>query len=347
MKKRALFGLGGLVLLAILLAIASGGGAARGPRPGAAPAPSFELGLPTAQEVRNMLGVYGERVETAEREIAALRGELGEVRRRLEEERRESASALERLLRDVQGMVRPEPPAAPAGGPRFRTFEFDRKAGASLHIPAGSFGEATLLTGVFAPTTGEALPVLLRLDAALTGPRGSRVPVRGAFLVGKAQGDANSRRAVVQLETLSWVGPEGSPVEVKVNGWAVDDDGIQGLRGSYVWHAEEVLALSSLTGALSAGAEALGQRQTTVQVTPLGGLQGAVTGDPLRFAASRAGAAAFGRLSEMMTQRLSEIVPAIHVANGRRVTVALIGGVTLEGLEAPGGAGSPFDGLDR
>jgi hypothetical protein len=293
-----------------------------------------------------MLGVYGERVETTEREVAALRAQMQETQRRFEETGQKNASALEKLLQEIQGAAKQETPPPPAA-PRFRTFEFEKRKGRSLHIPAGSFGEATLLTGVFAPVTGEPLPVLLRLDAALVGPQRSRVPLRDAFLVGKAQGDANSRRATVQMDTLSVVRSDGTPFEVRVNGWASDDDGIQGLRGNYVWRADEVMALSALTGALSGGADAMAQKETTSQVTPLGGVQGAVTGDPLKFAGYRSLSTAFGRLSEMVSQRLNEVVPAIYVPNARTITIAFITGVTLEGYAAPDLAPSPFSGLER
>ncbi len=293
-----------------------------------------------------MLAVYGQRVEGAEKDIAALRSQLAEAQKRLEEGRRKDLSSLEKLIQEVRGGPAPEAPPPPPAVPRFRTFEFERPRGRSLHVPAGSFGDATLLTGVFAPISGEAMPVLLRLDAALVGPQRSRVPLRGAFLVGKAQGDANSRRAVVQLETLSAVRPDGGSIETKVNGWAVDDDGVQGLRGRYVWRADEILALASASGALSGGAEALAQRETIVQATPLGGLQGTVTGDPLKYAGLRSLSAAFGRLGEAVGQRLNEIAPAIHVSNDRRVTVAFISGATLEGYEPPP-APPPHEGLDH
>jgi len=293
-----------------------------------------------------MLGVYGERVEATERELAALRGQLQETQKRVEESGQKQSSALEKLLREVQGAARAEPPPPPAA-PRFHTFEFEKRKGRSLVVPAGSFGEATLLTGVFAPVTGEPLPVLMKLDAALIGPQRSRVPLRGAFLVGKAQGDSNSRRAVVQLETLSTVRADGTPFEVRVNGWASDDDGIQGLRGSYVWRADEILALSSLTGALSGGAEALAQRESVAQVTPLGGTQSAITGDPLRFAGYKSLSSAFSRLGEVVSQRLNEIVPAVYVPNARSITVAFISGATLEGYEVPETPASPYQGLDR
>lgn len=107
-----------------------------------------------------------------------------------------------------------------------------------------------------------------------------------------------------------------------------------------------MLALSSLTGGLSGGAEALAQRETTAQVTPLGGSQSTVTGDPLRFAGYKSLSTALGRLGEMVSQRLNEVVPAIHVPNARTVTVAFISGVTLEGFENPEPPSSPYAGLD-
>jgi hypothetical protein len=337
---------GALILLSGGVTLFSRGRAPEPAGPGARPSPSFEVGIPTAQEVRNMLAVYGERVEGTEKELSALRAQLAETHKRMEERHRKDLSGLEKLLQELRGSPAPEPAPSRPAAPRFRTFEFEKRKGRSLHLPAGSFGEATLLTGVFAPISGEAMPVLLRLDAALVGPQKSRVPLRGAFLVGKAQGEANSRRAVVQLETLSAVRPDGGPVETRVNGWVVDEDGIQGLRGQYVWRADEILALATATGALSGGAEALAQKEMTTQVTPLGGMQGAVTGDPLKFAGYRSLSTAFGRLGEAVTQRLNEIAPAIHVANDRRATVAFIGGATLEGYDIPAAPGSPHDGLD-
>jgi hypothetical protein len=49
----------------------------------------------------------------------------------------------------------------------------------------------------------------------------------------------------------------------------------------------------------------------------------------------------------MVSRRLDEVVPAIYVPNARTVTVAFIGGATLEGYEVPAPPASPFEGLDR
>lgn len=324
---------GGAGLLAtVVLAAAQEGSRTE---PAAAPA-RFEVAIPTAQEVRAMLGAYGARVEENEKALSALKEELSATREQLaaalqslSQERRQDLGMIGELLNGAKG-------ASPAPEPgRFRIFDFGKAAPSrrSLHLPAGAFGEATLLTGVYAPTTGDPLPVLVRLETALVGPGRTRVPISGAYLVGRASGDANSKRAVVQLDTLSIVRRDGRAVDAKVNGWVVDDDGIQGLRGQYVWRADEIAALASLAGGLDAGAEALAARETTSSVTPLGGAIQAVTGDPLRFAGNRALGETARRFGEIVTARLGEVTPAIHVANGRRITVTFISGVTLDGME--------------
>jgi conjugal transfer pilus assembly protein TraB len=163
-------------------------------------------------------------------------------------------------------------------------------------------------------------------------------------------GDANARRATVQIDTLSVATASGSAHEAKANGWLVDDDGLQGLRGTYVWRADEIIALASATGALSAGADALAARELTTSITALGGSTTAVTGDPARLASYRALGGAAGRLSEVIAERLKEVVPAIHVANGKKVTVAFVTGVTIEGLETgevrDAAVADPHRGLD-
>lgn len=327
----------GLLLLLVLAASRESAPAQAGAE---RPKASFEVGLPTAQEVRAMVGAYGQRVEQAERGLSGLQDELRRTRTAFEQ-------ALQSLAAERPGAV--EAPREP-DPTRFRLFELGGGRPRQVHIPAGSFVEATLLTGVYAPTNGDPLPVLLRLDAALIGPNRTRLALPRALLVGKAVGDANSRRATIQIDTLSAADGDGRIHELKANGWVVDDDGIQGLRGTYVWRADEIAGLAAASSGLAAGADALAARETTSQTTPLGGATSVVTGDPLRLAEFRALGGAASKLAEIVAERLREVVPAIHVANGRKVTVAFIGGVSIDGLEPrevqDGASGAPWRGLD-
>ncbi|MHC4606110.1 MAG: TraB/VirB10 family protein [Planctomycetota bacterium] len=346
-KKLLVLGLAAGALILLLFLASQEGRPARAPDPPPR-APDFDVGIPTAQEVRSLVQGYGVRVEETEAEVRNLQSELAALRA----EMAKGSEARLRMLQVLQQELGNDaPPPQEEELPRFRKFTFGTDAARqpSLHIPAGSFGEATLLTGVFAPVNDEALPVLLRLDAALVGPAHSRVPVRGAFLVGKAQGDANSQRAVIQLQTLSYVADDGRTIEVPVNGWVIDDDGIQGLRGTYVWRAGELTAQASVSSGLAAGADALSAGETTTGASPLGTTTG-VTGNVLRFAGSRAASGALGKISEIIARRMEEIVPAVYVANGKPVTVALISGATLTDMnledrpDEP--SRNPFSGLD-
>jgi hypothetical protein len=287
-------------------------------------------------------------MEEAESQIHGLHQDL----RRLHEEVREGNEAQRAILETLRQELERQPEAQPdIELPRFRKFTFEGNGpdAPAVHIPAGSFGDATLLTGVYAPVNDEALPVLMRLDAALVGPARSHVPVRDAFLVGKAQGDANSQRATIQIQTLSYVTRSGRTVEIPVNGWVVDIDGIQGLAGTYVWRAEELATLAAASGGLAAGAEALAAGETTATASPLGSVT-SMTGSPLRFSASRAASGALQKISEIIARRMEEITPAVYVPNAKPVTVAFISGATLTDLaieeEEDDVRANPFSGLD-
>ncbi len=225
-----------------------------------------------------------------------------------------------------------------------------RRSERQVRLPAGSFAEATMLTGVYAPTEGQAMPVKLRIDRAFIGPNRTRIPVQEAFLIGKAVGDPNSQRVVIQLDRLSYVKSNGATVEVAINGYVVDEDGVQGVAGQYVWRAFDMASLSLLSGALSAGTDAFAARETVSQVNPLGGASQVVTGDPLRFAGFRGLSKAGESLDKLVVKRLEEIVPAVYVPNGRRVTVCLIDGVTLDNVFVEEmnheSSRNPFSGLD-
>jgi conjugal transfer pilus assembly protein TraB len=234
-----------------------------------------------------------------------------------------------------------EPPPPREGGLRVIPMGGGEQAGdpkkrqpRTAHLPCASGGQATLLNGVFAPTSGEPSPVRLRLDAALVGPNRSRVPLRGAYLIGKAQGDANASRVTIQLDRLSVVNAEGKSVDSKVLGYVVGADGLEGVPGSYEWRAIELLPYAAVASGVSGGTEALAVGETVQSITPLGGAMSAVTGNALKYAGLRSVAGGAGKLSELVVERMREIRPAVSTKSGQVVTVVFIEGVPLEGLEA-------------
>ncbi len=302
----------------------------------------------------------------ARRDLEALRNALAEERSSRAAEKKEMSDVFRRLeqgmSRDLGGRREPEPvrgpaePSAPLQPHALRTIALSEKMARpgkparSVHVPAASGGLATLLNGVFAPTTGEPSPVRLRFDAALVGPNRSRLGLRDAYLIGKAQGEANSSRVVIQIDSLSYVSPDGRPVETKVLGYVVGTDGLEGVPGSYEWRATELLPLALASGAVSTGTDALALGETTRSITPLGGAIDALSGDSLKYAGYRSLAGGTGKLSELFVERMKEIRPAVSTRPGQEVTVVFIEGVTLEGLGVEeidhAKDNDPFRGLD-
>ena len=369
----------GIAMAVLFVGFGLMGGSPRGvgaepaaPRPG-----GFEMAVEDSRKVVGFVESYGQRIGEAEKRqaekeseleglkseikkqtarMALLAGELEAVRNAASPRAADRAATGFDLragaTREVDAA--PEPPAVPrlqkVTLPAAKREAELRARKDEVRIPAGSFAEATLLTGVYAPTEGGAHPIQMRLDLAWVGPNRSRVPIQGAFLVAKAQGDANSMRAVIQLDRLSYVRRDGQVIEVPVNGYVSDQDGVMGLSGQYVWRIREAATLASLTGATSAAADAAAQRETVTQLNPLGGSTSIVTGDIGKFALARGASRAADEVGKIITRRLDEIVPAIFVPNGKRLTVVLIDGVTLEGLQVGEvkneTSQSPYAGLD-
>jgi hypothetical protein len=381
MRLSKILMLSGTLVVAAVIAIAlSAFGSPSGPdhagprRAGQEREGGFSLAVPSAQRVAGFVETYAPRVEEAEREIEKLTLALkaADERQKKQEavllaiagELKDARSEMSARIDAARGgpFAGISPTAAGGAGkpeePREEAVRIQRirlqgpapSAAPEVHLPAGSFAEGVMLTGVFAPVEGQALPVQIRLSSEWTTPNRGRVPIGDAFLVGKAQGDPNSERATIQLERLSYVHTSGRSVEIPLNGFIVDSDGVQGAKGKYVWRAEEFMLYAAGAGAAAGAGDALSQSQTTTQLSPIGGAAQLITGDIGKFAGGRALSGAANQLNQAIGKRLNEISPAIWVPNGKHVTVTLIDGATLTGV-APkelnyGDRRTPYAGLD-
>ena len=257
----------------------------------------------------------------------------------------------------------PVPPAAPAPAPprltHFKTAEVEKPppklavAPASperwVHLPAGSFLSATMLSGVYAPVRGsQPLPVLLHFDEAALGPNRTRVPIERCVAVAKAVGDYVSSRAVIQLDTMSCTLPNGRVFTTPLTGWANGADGVLGIPGEVREHTGSFLAKTALSAFIGGGAAGLAQAQATITTTPLGGSQTVITGSAPQFAALQGLAATAERMARFFERQIETLVPVIVVPAGSRGAVVIQNGVTIEGLPVTHIAGeSPWRTLDR
>src|SRR5712691_5052527 len=146
-------------------------------------------------------------------------------------------------------------------------------------LPAGSFAEGRVITGVMATSrAGGALPVLFSVTKPFTGPfqlRGSGVnpdetalPIAGCFVMGKAAADLGSSRVIIQLELLSCVFPDQAAFERPLKGFATGVDGTLGIVGRVETHDSAIIAKSFLTGLLAGASESFNLAKRTTLVTP-------------------------------------------------------------------------------
>ena len=239
-------------------------------------------------------------------------------------------------------ILRPEKPPEPVPTP----VPPSTPSPAWVHLPAGSFVRGRLVTGLFATTrAGGALPALFAVETAFTGPNQSAIPLQGCLAIGKAQADLGALRAIVQLDTLACVLPNGQTFERKVAGYVTGQDGTLGIPGRLEHRAGTYLAQTFMASLIAGAAEAFARAEATTVVTPLGGSLNTVTGDVGKFAAFSALSTASARIADFYLDQAAHLLPVVWVESGKAVNLVVQQGITIEGLPAMAGVPRPV-GLD-
>ena len=197
-----------------------------------------------------------------------------------------------------------------------------RPGGPWVRLPLGATVTGELMTGAFATKIrGDALPVLVQLRSAYTGPNDTEIPLEDCLLIGKATADISSVRARVEAVSLSCVLPDGTAFERQVKGYFTGKDGTLGVPGKWEFRSGRWLAnLLSAMGTVAAGvyadikiAEALGGADI------LGSISASDTTN---------------RIQDFFIERAEEILPVVWIESGSPVYVVMLEGLTIEGLPA-------------
>ncbi len=214
-----------------------------------------------------------------------------------------------------------------------------------VYLPLGSFVKCTLLTGVYAPANeSNPLPVLISVDEAFYGPNNTRIPLKGAFAIGKAVGDVVSKRAVIQIVSFSMVLPDGKVFEHEANlGYLADSDGRLGIQGELIYNTGKQLSVSFLSGFLAGGSEALSQAETSTVTSAYGQTSKNVTGNTGRYSMFSGLANSAQGMSSYYQKQLEAMIPAVKIEAGKKAVLVVQKGVQIEGLEAPLDNFGPFD----
>lgn len=207
--------------------------------------------------------------------------------------------------------------------------ESDKK-NVSHYLPTGSFTTAVLLSGVDAPTGGQAksqpVPTLLRLMDAGQLPNYWNSDVASCHVTGAAHGDIASERVHIRLEILSCVLTDGSVVEETIKGYVAGEDGKAGLRGRLVSKQGSLIAKSLLAGVMSGVGGSITQQYQQVATSALGNVTTIDPNKALDAGLSTGTANALEKIADFYFERANETYPILEVDANRIGEIILLGG---------------------
>ena len=194
-------------------------------------------------------------------------------------------------------------------------------------IPAGSFGQAVLLSGLDAPTGGLAErnphPVLLELIDNGNLPNRYRHRVKQCRVIGSGTGNISDERAYIRLERLTCVLKNGDIISEVATGTITGEDGKNGLRGNLVTKQGQLIANAFWAGSLSNIGGAIAQSYTSVATSATGTVS---TLDPSKVLESGVASGVGGtmeKIADWYFKRAEETYPIIEISAGRIVNLFL------------------------
>jgi conjugal transfer pilus assembly protein TraB len=203
----------------------------------------------------------------------------------------------------------------------------------SHYLPTGSFATAVLLSGMDAPTGGQAksnpVPVLLRLMDEGQLPNYFNSDIDNCHVTGAAFGEISSERAHIRLETLTCVLTNGNIIEEGIAGYVAGEDGKAGLRGNLVSKQGSVLAGALFAGIASGMGGVVSQSNQNVVTTPQGSVSVLDPDQMLQAGLAEGFSNSMDKLADYWMQRANEMYPIIEVDANRIGEIILTGGTDL------------------
>jgi len=201
-------------------------------------------------------------------------------------------------------------------------------------IPAGSFVRAVLLSGLDAPTSGNAIrsphPVLFKLLNKAILPNRWKINIKDCFIIGSGYGDLSSERAYIRLERLSCTKNDGSIISKSVEGYVSGEDGKNGLKGRVVSKQGQLLARTLVAGFLQGVSQAFSYSQQSLLIPPQGAVQTVNPNQALQYAGINGISEAAKKLADFYMNLVNKTFPVIEILPGRKVDIVFLKDVNLE-----------------
>jgi len=229
-------------------------------------------------------------------------------------------------------------PVTGSGGPVDATKKSGVKHTSANYLTSGTFVRAQLLSGLDAPTGGQAQsnpqPVLMRLIDDGRLPNRFRARMKECLIVGTGYGDLSSERAIVRTESLACVTHGGEALDQPIKGFVAGEDGKAGIRGRLVTKQGQLLANALIAGIGSGLGQAFQQNSTITSTSALGTTTSIEPGKQFQAGVVSGVGKAFDRLAQYYITLAEKLFPVIEVGAGRVVDVVLTKGTELPMGEA-------------
>lgn len=214
----------------------------------------------------------------------------------------------------------------------------NKKANPTVYLPP-SFTEASLLSGVVAPTSDvsnkKPIPMIIRIKDLAVLPNEYKEDLKGCFVIAEGQADLSQERVEARMVTLSCISKDGkSLIDQKVKGWVVDGDGRAGMRGKVVAKFGAHVARVAIAGFMKGFGEAFQESSYDYNSSVYGSTTKTLKNtDPSTL--SRAGVgggvvAVADDLEKFYLNLAEQTLPCVEVGPAKDITLVFSEGVDLE-----------------
>ena len=336
----------GLAVICILVLVFGEDGGRRGPRQ----APKVEVGANDQTEVwKDLIERFTGELNSVRTATTALREDVDQQKKAMQDYENATTEIFKKILERIaemqsvnantgmggspttldgvagDGLVATQPDELEQLGPievtQVTPPEQPKKPKLAAIMPGDSC-RVKLLAGVNAPTDGTPYPVVMKLVGDVLGPDGNSVPLGEARVIAAAQGSLVDSRVLFRLTRLSVRLPNGRRKEFAIDGWVVGEDGSRGLEGVTIDPLGKALIGAGMAGTLAgvgAGIAVANQQQF---VNNQFGTQNTtvLNEDIPAFALGQGMIGAANQWQQILTDRLSQLVPVVQVLSNREAT---------------------------
>jgi conjugal transfer pilus assembly protein TraB len=206
------------------------------------------------------------------------------------------------------------------------------------YIPPASFTRGFLLSGLDAPTGGQAQqnphPVVIEMIDPMSLPNQQLADYQKCRILANGIGDLSSERAFLRLERLACVRQDGSVIDIAVRGYIADQTGKAGIRGRLISKQGQVLARALVSGIASGIGNAFAEGNYVNSVSPLGSTRTMKDGREFELGISQGVGSALNKLADYYIKTAENMYPVIEVDAGLPVDIVFTQGFAIPPLDS-------------